>query len=67
MRRFTTVDENEIHHYTTDGKQQSEQWVSVGGTAPKRPKTQLSAGNATVFWDSQGIIFTDYFKKKTIN
>ena len=34
------VDENEIHHYTTEGKQQSEQWVSVGGTAPKRPKTQ---------------------------
>ena len=37
--------------------------------APKKVKTVLSAGKvmATVFWDSQGVIYIDYLEKgKTI-
>ncbi|KMQ88717.1 mariner transposase [Lasius niger] len=45
-------------------KQQSKQWTSPGESAPKKAKTVPSAGKvmATVFWDSQGIIFTDYLE-----
>ena len=39
-----------------------------GKSALKKAKTVSSAGNvmATVFWDSQGIIFTDYLQKGEI-
>lgn len=64
LRRFVTVDETWIHHYTPETKEQSKQWTSPGETAPKKAKTVPSAGKvmATVFWDSQGIIFTDYLE-----
>lgn len=64
-RRFVTVDETWIHHYTPESKQQSKQWTAPGENAPKKAKTVLSAGKvmATVFWDSQGIIFIDYLQK----
>ena len=64
-RRFVTVDETWIHHYTPESKQQSKQWTAPGECAPKKAKTVLSAGKvmATVFWDSQGIIFIDYLQK----
>lgn len=68
-RRFVTVDETWIHHYTPETKEQSKQWVIKGESAPKKAKTVPSAGKimATVFWDSQGIIFIDYLEKgKTI-
>ena len=65
LQRFVTVDETWIHHYTPEMKEQSKQWISQGETAPKKAKTVPSAGKvmATVFWDSQGIIFTDYLEK----
>ncbi|KMQ87583.1 mariner transposase [Lasius niger] len=64
-RRFVTVDETWIHHYTPESKQQSKQWTVSGESAPKKAKTVLSAGKvmATVFWDSQGIILIDYLQK----
>lgn len=64
LRRFVTVDETWIHHYTPETKEQSKQWTSPGETAPKKAKTVPSAGKvmATVFGDSQGIIFTDYLE-----
>ena len=68
-RRFVTVDETWIHHYTPETKEQSKQWVTKGESAPKKAKTVPSAGKimATVFWDSQGIILIDYLEKgKTI-
>ncbi|MCP6559131.1 hypothetical protein NL501_28330, partial [Klebsiella pneumoniae] len=68
-RRFITVDETWIHYYTHETKEQSKQWVIKGESAPKKAKTILSAGKvmATVFWDSQGILFIDYLEKgKTI-
>jgi histone-lysine N-methyltransferase SETMAR len=67
-RRFVTVDEIWIHHYTLESKQQSKKWIAPGECAPKKAKTVLSAGKvmATVFWDSQGIIFIDYLQKGQI-
>lgn len=69
LRRYITVDETWIYHYTPESQQQAKQWVEAGASAPKRPKTQQSAGKvmATVFWDAHGIIFIDYLQKgKTI-
>ncbi|XP_011630294.1 histone-lysine N-methyltransferase SETMAR-like [Pogonomyrmex barbatus] len=58
-------DETWIHHYTSESKQQSKQWTAPDECAPKKAKTVLSAGKimATVFWDSQGIIFIDHLQK----
>ena len=35
VRRFITMDEAWIHHYTPESKQQSEQWTEAGCSAPK--------------------------------
>ncbi|XP_014487341.1 PREDICTED: histone-lysine N-methyltransferase SETMAR-like [Dinoponera quadriceps] len=69
LRRFVTVDETWIHWYTPETKKQSKQWISPGERAPKKAKTALLAGKvmATVFWDSQGVIYIDYLEKgKTV-
>ncbi|XP_023217030.1 histone-lysine N-methyltransferase SETMAR-like [Centruroides sculpturatus] len=69
LRRYITVDETWIHYYTPETKEQSKQWVFEGERAPKKAKTVKSAGKvmATVFWDTRGIIYTDYLEKgKTI-
>ena len=69
LRRFVTVDGTWIHWYTPETKEQSKQWTSPGERAPKKAKTVLSAGKvmATVFWDSQGVIYIDYLEKgKTV-
>ena len=52
------------HGYTTT-REASREWVEPGGSAPKRPKTQKSAGKvmACVFWDARGIIYIDYLEK----
>lgn len=65
LRRFVTVDETWVHHYTPEMKEQSKQWILPGEPAPKKAKTVPSAGKvmATVFWDSQGIIHIDYLEK----
>ncbi|XP_049521685.1 histone-lysine N-methyltransferase SETMAR-like [Dermacentor silvarum] len=68
-RRFVTVDETWIHHYTPESKQKSKQWTGPDEGAPKKAKTVCSAGKmmATVFWDLRGIIFVDYLQNsKTI-
>ena len=70
LRRFITVDETWVHHFTPESKQQSKQWVEKGQPPPKKAKVIPSAGKvmATVFWDAKGIIFIDYLAKgKTIN
>jgi len=68
LRRFVTVDETWIHHYTPETKEQSKQWTKSSESAPKKAKTVPSAGKiiATVFWDSRGIIFTNYLEKGRI-
>lgn len=70
MRRYVTMDETWLHHYTPESNRQSAQWTATGEPAPKRGKTQKSAGKVTVsvFWDAHGIIFIDKLEKgKTIN
>ena len=55
LRRFVTVDETRIHHYTPEMKEQAKQWTSAGKRAPKKAKTVSSAGKV--------IIFTNYLEK----
>ena len=59
------MDETWIHCYTLETKEQPKQWVVEGERAPKKAKTVKSAGKvmATVFWDTRGIIYTDYLEK----
>lgn len=70
FRRYVTIDETWLHHYTPESNRQSAEWTARDEPAPKRGKTQQSAGKvmASVFWDAHGIIFIDYLEKgKTIN
>ena len=71
LRRFITVDEIWIHHFTPETKEQSKQWTSPDEPAPKKVKTVKLTGKvvmATVFWDARGIIHIDYLPlKQTIN
>ena len=59
MRRFITMDEIWIHHYTPESKQQSEQWTEAGCSVPKKTSSVPSAGKvmASVFWDAECIFF----------
>ncbi|UYV62227.1 hypothetical protein LAZ67_1008319 [Cordylochernes scorpioides] len=59
-RRFGTVDEICIRHYSSNTSQSS----GPGERAPKKTKSVVSAGKVmtTVFWDTQGIIIIGYLK-----
>ena len=70
LRRFITMDDTWIHHFTPEIKEQSKQWTERGDWAPKKAKTILSAGKVmtSVYWDARRIILIDYLPKgKTIN
>ena len=70
LRWLVTIDQRWIYHYISESKRQEIQWVGPGGTAPKRAKTQPSAGKlmASVSWDSSSILFIDYLRRgKRIN
>ena len=58
-RRFITVDETWIHHYTPERKEQSKQWIKTGRSAPKKAKRVPSAGKvmATVFLGLQKLFY----------
>lgn len=43
LRRFITVNETWIHHYTPEIKEQPKQWISPDERAPKKAKTVPSA------------------------
>jgi hypothetical protein len=69
VRRFITVDETWIHHYTPESKQQSKQWIEAGCSGPKKARSVPSTGKvmASVFWNAAGILFIYYLEKgKTI-
>ena len=68
MRRYVTMNETWIHHYTPGTKRSSAEWTAAGESHPKRPKAQHWAGKvmASVFWDPHGILFIDYLKKGKI-
>jgi hypothetical protein len=69
VRRFITMDETWIHHYTLESKQLSKQRTETGCSAPKKTRSLQSVGKvmASVFWDAEGILFVDYLEKgKTV-
>jgi histone-lysine N-methyltransferase SETMAR len=69
VRRFITMDETWIHHYTPESKQQSKQWTEAGCSASEKTRSVPSAGKvmALGIWDAEGTIFIDYLEKgKTI-
>ena len=59
------MDKTWIHHYTPESRQGSKQWVKPRENAPKRPKTQQSAGKVmtSVFWGTHRVIFIDCLEK----
>jgi hypothetical protein len=61
VRRFITTDETWIHHYTSESKQHSKQWIEAGCSGPKKERSVPSAGKvmASVFWNAEGILFID--------
>ena len=65
LRRYVTMDETWIHHFTPVSKRQSAEWRAAGESRPKRSKTQQSAGKvmASVFWDAHGIIYIHYLEQ----
>jgi histone-lysine N-methyltransferase SETMAR len=65
VRRFITMDETLIHHYTPESIQQSKQWTEAGCSAPKETRSVPSAGKvmALVFRDVEGISFKKKKKK----
>ena len=65
LRRYITINESWIHHFTPESKRASAEWRAEGEGRPKRPKTQQSAGKvvASVFWDMHGILLIDFLPK----
>ncbi|GFW05264.1 putative DD34D transposase [Trichonephila clavipes] len=65
LRRYVTMDETWLHHFTPESNRPSAEWTARDETTPKCGKTQKSAGKvmASVFWDTHAIIFIDYLKK----
>ena len=68
LRRYITMNETWIHHFTPESKRASAEWRGEGESRPKRPKTQQSAGKASVFWDMHGMLLIGFLPKgQTIN
>ena len=70
LRRYITMNETWIHHFTPESRSASAEWREEGESRPKRPKTQQSAGKfmVSVFWDMHGILLIDLLPKgQTIN
>jgi len=59
MRRFITMDNTWIHHYTSGSKQPSKQWTEAGCLASKKTRSVPSAEKimASVFWDVESIFY----------
>ena len=59
--RLVTMDETWLHHYDPETKQQSIEWRYSGSPRPKKFRVQTSAwSSASIFWDQDGILITDY-------
>jgi len=64
------MDETWLYHYDPDKKQQSMEWLHSGSPCPQKFRVQKSPGKvlASIFWDQDGILLTDYLPKgQTIN
>jgi hypothetical protein len=65
VRRFITMDETWIDHYTPEFKQQSKQWTEAVCSAPKKTRSVSSAEKvmAFVLWDAEGIFLLIILKR----
>ena len=65
QRRYVTIDETWIHHYTPETKGSSAEWTGVGQSCPKRPKTEKWAGKvmASVFYDAMVFFVSTILRK----
>ncbi|GFV09445.1 putative DD34D transposase [Trichonephila clavipes] len=54
LRRYVTMDETWLHHFTLESNRQSAEWTARDEPTPKCGKTQKSVGKvmASVFWDT---------------
>ncbi|KFD47942.1 hypothetical protein M514_11175 [Trichuris suis] len=62
--RIVTRDETWIYQYDPESKIQSKQWLPRGSAGPVKFKAERSARKvmATIFWDSDGVILTDFLE-----
>jgi len=66
FRRYVTVDETWAHCFDFETKLQSKQWKHTT-SPPVKFRKIASAGMASVLWDIEGILMTDYLERgKTI-
>lgn len=64
-RRLVTMDETWVHHFDPETKRQSMSWKRPSSPSIKKFRVAPTAGKvmASVFWDSEGILFIDYMPK----
>lgn len=64
-RRVVTMDETWVHHFDPETKRQSMSWKRPSSPPMKKFRVAPTAGKvmASVFWDSEGILFIDYMPK----
>lgn len=65
LDKIVTLDQTWIHHYDPESKRQSMQWKTRDEPPPKKSKkVRSSAGKIILitFWDSKGVILTDYLQ-----
>ncbi|KFD52867.1 hypothetical protein M514_06177 [Trichuris suis] len=64
FERIVTGDETWIYQYEPRNKIQSKQWLPTGSAGPVKLKAERSARKAmaTIFWDSDGVILTDFLE-----
>jgi len=65
--KIVTEDESWFYHYDPETKQQSKEWMKTGESGPIKAKRVKSAGKVlgTIFWDSVGVLKTDFIPKGT--
>lgn len=69
VRRIITCDETWVHYYDPESRRGSMTWRHADSPPPQKARVQSRAGKimATVFWDADGIIMTDYLERgKTV-
>ena len=68
-RIFVTADENWVHYFTLETKEQSKQWMHSDSLPPKSVKSILSAGKCMdpFFWDAKGILLLVALKLSLIH
>jgi len=65
LSRLVTTDKAWLYHYDPETKQQSLEWRHSGSPRPKKFRVQKAARKvlASIFWDKDGILLTDYLPK----